>query len=80
MQESEIRPADPALQAWFEPLEAEADREIAASTITVRWDERHVGLVKRAAAVFGVPLSSYVKQVLAQQALTDIAAGQALED
>lgn len=74
----EIVPADPELQAWFDPQEAEADREIAASTLTVRWDEAHVALIKRAAAVLGVPLSSYVKQVLVRQALADIAQDAAL--
>lgn len=72
-------PADPELQTWFEPQEAEADREIAASTLTVRWDEAHVALIKRAAQVLGVPLSSYVKQVLVRQALADIAQGAAVE-
>ena len=66
-------PADPELQAWFDPQEAEADREIAASTVTLRWDEQHVALLKRAAAQVGVPLSSYAKLVLYRQATLDLA-------
>jgi hypothetical protein len=45
--------------------------EDAATTLTLRWDEQHVTLIKRAAAVLGVPLS-YAKQVLVRQAVADL--------
>ena len=53
-------------------LEAEADNEIAAGTVTLRWGKEQIGVVKRAAAILGVPYQTYLKQVVFRQALADI--------
>lgn len=53
-------------------LEAEADQEIAAGTVTLRWGKEQIGVVKRAAAILGVPYQTYLKQVVFRQALADI--------
>jgi len=56
-------------------LEEEADRDIAAGTVTLRWGKAQIAVVKRAAAIMGIPYQTYLKQVAFKQALTDI--GQA---
>src|SRR5947207_15375923 len=53
-------------------LEAEADREIAAGTVTLRWGREQIAVVKRAAKLMGVPYQTYLKQVVFRQALADI--------
>jgi len=53
-------------------LEEEADREIAAGTVTLRWGKDQIAVVKRAAATMGVPYQTYLKQVVFKQALADI--------
>ena len=53
-------------------LEEEADREIAAGTVTLRWGREQIAVVKRAAAIMGVPYQTYLKQVVFKQALADI--------
>ncbi|HTE84906.1 MAG TPA: hypothetical protein VK821_09240 [Dehalococcoidia bacterium] len=53
-------------------LEAEADREIAASSITLRWGRRQIAVIKRAAALMGIPYQTYLKQVVFKQAIADI--------
>jgi predicted DNA binding CopG/RHH family protein len=53
-------------------LEEEADREIAAGVVTLRWGREQIAVVKRAAAVLGVPYQTYLKQVVFKQALADI--------
>jgi predicted DNA binding CopG/RHH family protein len=60
-------------------MEREADEEIAASTVTLRWGKDQVDVVKRAAGIIGVPYQTYLKQVVFRQAVEDIARAQVLE-
>jgi predicted DNA binding CopG/RHH family protein len=53
-------------------LEAEADGELAAGSVTLRWGKGQIAVVKRAAAILGVPYQTYLKQVVFRQALADI--------
>jgi predicted DNA binding CopG/RHH family protein len=53
-------------------LEQEADRDIAAGTVTLRWGKEQIAVVKRAAAIMGIPYQTYLKQVVFKQALADI--------
>ena len=59
-------------------LEEEADREIAAGTVTLRWGREQIAVVKRAAAIMGVPYQTYLKQVVFKQALADIEHAEAV--
>jgi predicted DNA binding CopG/RHH family protein len=59
-------------------LEAEADQEIAAGTVTLRWGKAQIAIVKRAAAIVGVPYQTYLKHVVFKQALADIARAEAV--
>ena len=63
---------DPEVSALVTRLEAAADRELAAGTVTLRWGREQIGIVKRAAALMGVPYQTYLKQVVFRQALDDI--------
>jgi predicted DNA binding CopG/RHH family protein len=60
-------------------MEREADEEIAASTVTLRWGKGQVDVVKRAAGIIGVPYQTYLKQVVFRQAVEDIARAQVLD-
>jgi predicted DNA binding CopG/RHH family protein len=53
-------------------LEAEADQELATGVVTLRWGRGQIAVVKRAAALFGVPYQTYLKQAVFRQALADI--------
>lgn len=53
-------------------LEGEADRELATGSITLRWGKGQIALVKRAAAILGIPYQTYLKQVVFRQAMADI--------
>ena len=53
-------------------LEAEADRELGAGNVSLRWGKGQIAVVKRAAAILGVPYQTYLKQVVFRQALADI--------
>jgi predicted DNA binding CopG/RHH family protein len=59
-------------------MEREADEEIAASTVTLRWGREQVDVVKRAAGIMGVPYQTYLKQVVFRQAVEDIERAQVL--
>jgi len=63
---------DPEVSEIVTQMEAEADREIAAGSVTLRWGRRQIDVVKRAAALMGVPYQTYLKQVVFRQALADI--------
>ena len=53
-------------------LEAEADRELGTGSVSLRWGKGQIAVVKRAAAILGVPYQTYLKQVVFRQALADI--------
>lgn len=59
-------------------LETEADREIAAGTVTLRWGREQIAVVKRAAALMGLPYQTYLKHVVFKQAVADIEHAQAV--
>jgi predicted DNA binding CopG/RHH family protein len=59
-------------------LEAEADRELASGNVTLRWGKGQIAVVKRAAAILGVPYQTYLKQVVFRQALADIEQAEAV--
>lgn len=59
-------------------LEAEADRELAARSVTLRWGRGQIAVVKRAAAILGVPYQTYLKQVVFRQAISDIEHAEAV--
>ena len=59
-------------------LEAEADRELATGSVTLRWGKGQIAVVKRAAAILGVPYQTYLKQVVFRQALADIEHAEAV--
>ena len=69
---------DPEVSALVTRLEAEADREIAAGSVTLRWGREQIAVVKRAAAPMGVPYQTYLKQVVFRQALADIEHAEAV--
>jgi predicted DNA binding CopG/RHH family protein len=53
----------------------QAEREIAelqAVRVNFRWGRPQLALIKRAAALHGVPYQTYLKQVTMRQALTDL--------
>jgi len=68
---------DEATSELVTRLEAKADREIAAYTgsagvVTLRWAKPQIDVVKRAAAIMGIPYQTYLKQVVFKQAVEDI--------
>lgn len=63
---------DPEVSELVTRLEAAADRQLAAGTVTLRWGREQIAVVKRAAALMGVPYQTYLKQVVFRQALADI--------
>jgi predicted DNA binding CopG/RHH family protein len=69
---------DEKTSAMITHLEEEADREIAAGTVTLRWGKDQIAVIKRAAGIMGVPYQTYLKQVVFRQALADIERAQAV--
>jgi predicted DNA binding CopG/RHH family protein len=69
---AERAPEDEDVSRLVTRLEEEADREVAAGTVTLRWGKEQIAVVKRAAAIFGVPYQTYLKQVVFRQAIADI--------
>lgn len=68
---------DPAVSTLVTRLETAADRELAAGTVTLRWGREQIAVVKRAAALIGVPYQTYLKQVVFKQAVVDIERAEA---
>lgn len=51
-----------------------ADQSEASTTTTIRWTAAQVALIKRAAAAFGMPYQTYVKDAAFRRALHDLRA------
>ncbi len=62
----------PEISEMVTHLEDEADHDISAGTVTLRWGRAQISVVKRAAALMGVPYQTYLKHVVFKQALSDI--------
>jgi predicted DNA binding CopG/RHH family protein len=61
---------------WFTAIEAQADRDAAAEhaehRVNMRMAKQQVALIRRAAALYGVPYQSYIKQAAVRQAIEDL--------
>lgn len=68
----------PEISEMVSRMEADADREIAAGTVTLRWGKEQIAIIKHAAALIGVPYQTYLKQVVFKQALADIQQAEAV--
>ena len=75
---SQREPEDADIANMVTRLEEEADREVAAGTVTLRWGKNQIAVVKRAARILGVPYQTYLKQVVFRQALADIEQAEAV--
>lgn len=69
---------NPEVSELVDRLESEADQEITAGTVTLRWGREQIAVVKRAASLMGVPYQTYMKQVVFKQALADIQQSEAV--
>jgi predicted DNA binding CopG/RHH family protein len=69
---------DPEISEMVTRVEAEADAQILAGVVTLRWGKKQINTVKRAASYMGVPYQTYLKQVVFRQALSDIAEAEAV--
>ena len=63
---------DPEFVRHINELEDQADKDVQAMNVNFRWGREQVALVKKAAALVGVPYQTYLKQVVWKQALEDI--------
>ena len=63
---------DPEFVAHINELEEQADRDVEAMNVNFRWGRAQVALVKKAAALVGVPYQTYLKQVVWKHAVEDI--------
>lgn len=70
----------PELEAEIEEMTQQADADIAEMRVNMRWGSAQIALVKRAAALFGMPYQTYVKQAAFRQAVADLHAVEALVD
>lgn len=63
---------DAQFRAAEEQAERDAEREIVAHRVNLRWSKNQVDLIRRAAAIYGIPYQSYLKQAAVRQAVADI--------
>lgn len=66
------------LKAEVEEMTRQAEADVEELRVNMRWGSAQVALVKRAAALFGMPYQTYVKQAAFRQAINDLHATEAL--
>ena len=50
----------------------QAEEDIAAARVSFRWGREQIAIIKRAAALFGVPYQTYLKEAALRQAIADL--------
>jgi predicted DNA binding CopG/RHH family protein len=60
------------LDARVRAMTKAADEENEAARVNFRWGREQVDLVKRVAALMGIPYQTYIKQVVFKQAISDL--------
>jgi predicted DNA binding CopG/RHH family protein len=63
---------------WEGMIEA-AEQDTCEVRVSFRWLKPQVDVIKRAAAQFGIPYQTYIKQAIFRQALADLQASAATE-
>jgi hypothetical protein len=66
----------PEVSEMVDRLEAEADRDIVAGIVTLRWGREQIAIIQRAAELMGIPYQTYLKHVAIKQALADLEQAQ----
>ncbi len=59
-------------EAQIEAMTEQADRDVEELRVNMRWGKPQVELIKRAAALYGMPYQTYVKQAALRQAIADL--------
>ena len=65
---------DAKIQAMID----QAEEDIAARRVSFRWGHEQIAIIKRAAALYGVPYQTYLKEAALRQAIADIKDLQAI--
>jgi hypothetical protein len=68
----------PEMQAHTERMTDEADADIEELRISMRWRNAQLAVVRKAAALFGMPYQTYMKQAAFRQAVVDLQAAEVL--
>ncbi|MDO8670037.1 MAG: hypothetical protein Q7O66_01225 [Dehalococcoidia bacterium] len=55
----------------------QADQDVEEVRVNIRWRKAQVDVIKRAAARFGLPYQTYIKQAVFRQSLADLQASEA---
>ena len=72
-----IEEIDDELGDQWERMVENAERDIREVRVSMRWQQPQVDIIRRAAALFGIPYQTYMKQAAFRQALADLQAVQA---
>jgi nitrogen fixation NifU-like protein len=60
----------------IDPISKVTDHDIEEARVNFRWGPKQVEVVKRAAALIGVPYQTYMKEAIFRQAIADIEAAK----
>lgn len=64
----------------WEKMVAEADQDVRDVRVSFRWQKPQLDVIRRAAARFGIPYQTYVKEAAFRQALADLKASEAADE
>ncbi|MBI4495116.1 MAG: hypothetical protein HY690_20265 [Chloroflexi bacterium] len=68
----------PEMDAQVTAMIEQADRDVEEMRVNMRWGRAQVDVIKRAAALYGMPYQTYVKQAAFRQALADLKEAEAI--
>ena len=68
----------PEVSARVEAAVEAAERDLEEARVNFRWGAAQVAVIKRAAALAGVPYQTYIKHIAWRQAVADLRDAEAL--
>lgn len=68
----------PEMDTQVTAMIEQADRDVEEMRVNMRWGKTQVAVIRRAAALYGMPYQTYVKQAALRQAIADLQAAEAV--
>jgi predicted DNA binding CopG/RHH family protein len=62
----------PEIDAKVNKMIEQADKELEETRINIRWQKAQLGLIKKAAAMIGIPYQIYIRDIVFRKSIEDI--------
>lgn len=72
MEDLGVQELTPELDQKINEMIELADKEVSEARVNIRWQKEQLDLVKKAAALIGIPYQIYIKDIVFRKSVEDI--------